>query len=67
MAVPKKKTSSSKRNMRRSHHALGKINVVVDATTGEYKLPHHISLSDGYYNQRQVFTSSNDDQEEKQD
>ena len=54
MAVPKKKTSTSRRNMRRSHLALKKINVVVDATTGEYKLPHHISLSDGYYSGRQV-------------
>jgi large subunit ribosomal protein L32 len=54
MAVPKKKTSKSKRNMRRSHHALKKVNIVVDATTGEYKLPHHISLADGYYAGRQV-------------
>jgi large subunit ribosomal protein L32 len=54
MAVPKKKTSKSKRNMRRSHLALGKINVVVDSETGEYKLPHHMSLTDGTYNNRQV-------------
>ena len=54
MAVPKKKTSKSKRNMRRSHLALGKINVIVDSQTGEYKLPHHISSSDGTYNGRQV-------------
>ena len=55
MAVPKKKTSTSRRNMRRSHDALKKINVVVDATTGEYHLPHQISLVDGYYNGRQVY------------
>lgn len=61
MAVPKKKTSASKRNMRRSHHALSKVNVVLDATTGEYKLPHHISLADGYYNQRQVFVDSSEE------
>ncbi len=48
MAVPKKNTSKSRRNMRRSHHALKPINLVKDATTGEFKLPHHISL-DGYY------------------
>jgi large subunit ribosomal protein L32 len=54
MAVPKKKTSKSRRNMRRSHHALSKVNVVMDATTGEYKLPHHVSLVDGYYNGKQV-------------
>ncbi len=65
MAVPKKKTSKSKRNMRRSHHALGAINVVVDATTGEYKLSHHISLPDGYYNNRQVFASSGDSDTEE--
>jgi large subunit ribosomal protein L32 len=58
MAVPKKKTSKSKRNMRRSHHALKAVNVVLDATTGEYKLPHHISLSDGFYNGRQVIVES---------
>lgn len=54
MAVPKKKTSVSKRNMRRSHHALKAVNVVVDSKTGEYKLPHHISLKDGYYNGKLV-------------
>lgn len=54
MAVPKKKTSKSRRDMRRAHHALKPINVVVDKETGEYKLPHHISLKDGTYNGREV-------------
>ena len=35
MAVPKKKTSKSKRNMRRSHDALSRINVIIDKDTGE--------------------------------
>jgi large subunit ribosomal protein L32 len=56
MAVPKKKTSKSKRNMRRSHHALNKINAVENATTGELTLPHHISL-DGHYRGRDVFVA----------
>lgn len=64
MAVPKKKTSKSKRNMRRSHHALKGINVVLDATTGEYKLPHHISLSDGFYNGRQVIVENDNTNED---
>jgi large subunit ribosomal protein L32 len=69
MAVPKKKTSKSKRNMRRSHHALKGVNVVLDSTTGEYKLPHHISLTDGFYNGRQVLvendnTNNNDENED---
>ena len=54
MAVPKKKTSKSQRNNRRSHDALKALNIVVDPTTGEFKRPHHISLKDGYYNGRQV-------------
>jgi large subunit ribosomal protein L32 len=57
MAVPKRKTSKSRRNMRRSHDSLQKINIVVDATTGEFKLPHHISLKDGFYNGKQVVLS----------
>ena len=54
MAVPKKKISKSKRDMRRSHHALKATNVTEDSTTGELKLSHHISLKDGYYKGRQV-------------
>jgi large subunit ribosomal protein L32 len=56
MAVPKRKTSPSKRNMRRGGNGSYKVNlpnVVIDATTGEYKLSHHISV-DGYYNGRKV-------------
>lgn len=56
MAVPKKKTSKSKRNMRRGSNGTYSLkipNVVTDETTGEYKLAHHISL-DGYYKGRQV-------------
>ena len=58
MAVPKRKTSPSRRNMRRSHHALSKINVVVDKETGEYKLPHHMSTADGTYNRRSIVTKA---------
>ena len=67
MAVPKKKISKSRRNQRRSHHALTPINVVVDATTGEYKLPHHLSLEDGFYNGRQVLEETENTQEEASD
>lgn len=55
MAVPKRKTSKSRRNMRRSHHALDKVTVVENKTTGELTRPHHVS-ADGYYNGRQVTT-----------
>jgi large subunit ribosomal protein L32 len=56
MAVPKRKTSPSRRNMRRSHHALDQVIAVEDKTTGELKRPHHVS-PDGYYNGRQVTTA----------
>jgi len=54
MAVPKRKTSKSKRNMRRSHHALKPVNVVIDKESGEYRLPHHIDAQTGSYNGRKV-------------
>ena len=57
MAVPKKKTSTSKRNMRRSHDALVSVNIVLDKVTGEYKLPHHVSKLDGMYNGKKLVVS----------
>lgn len=58
MAVPKKKTSSSKKRMRRSHHALEKVNVVMDKNTGEYRLPHHMCQVHNNYNGNKVLVSS---------
>jgi large subunit ribosomal protein L32 len=54
MAVPKKKTSKSRRNMRRSHLALDKLNIVTDANSGEYTLPHRMCLIDGTYKGKQI-------------
>ena len=54
MAVPKRKTSVSKRNMRRSHNSLKKLNVVLDKDSGEPRLSHKIDLSTGMYNGREI-------------
>ncbi len=54
MAVPKKKTSKSKRNMRRSHHALSAVKSTECASCGESKLAHHVCASCGDYKGRQV-------------
>lgn len=54
MAVPKKKVSPSRRDMRRSHHALTPTNVVEDKDTGEFRRPHHVDLKTGMYKGRQV-------------
>ena len=54
MAVPKRKTSVSKRNMRRSHDSLNKINIIFDKESGEPRLPHKIDISTGMYNGREI-------------
>ncbi|MDR0677286.1 MAG: 50S ribosomal protein L32 [Holosporaceae bacterium] len=54
MAVPKKKISKSRRNMRRSHLALTPVGIVVCSNCGESKLPHHLCANCGQYNGRQI-------------
>ena len=54
MAVPKRKTSVSRRNKRRSHHKITSSNAVEDKKTGEYRLSHHIDLKTGFYNGKKV-------------
>jgi large subunit ribosomal protein L32 len=54
MAVPKKKTSQSRRNMRRSHDALSPIHAAECSNCGAKKLPHHLCASCGHYKGRLV-------------
>jgi large subunit ribosomal protein L32 len=54
MAVPKRKTSPSKRNMRRSHHALAPAAYAECSNCGELKRPHHVCASCGHYKDREV-------------
>ena len=54
MAVPKRKTTPSKRNMRRSHDSLIKLNIIADKESGEPRLSHRIDKSTGMYNGRQI-------------
>ena len=49
MAVPKRKTSVSRRNNR-----ITSSNAVEDKKTGEYRLSHHIDLKTGFYNGKKV-------------
>ena len=48
MAVPKRKTSPSKRNMRRSHHALTPAAFQECPNCGELKLPHNLCSACGH-------------------
>lgn len=54
MAVPKKKTSKSRKNMRRSHLALGKNPMTECPKCGEMMRPHHVCASCGTYKKREV-------------
>tara|TARA_Y100000588_G_C13883341_1_gene765480 strand:- start:24 stop:215 length:192 start_codon:yes stop_codon:yes gene_type:complete len=59
MAVPKRKTTPSKRNMRRSHDSLKYVNIIEDKDSGEPRLSHRIDLSTGIYKGRQVLKKKN--------
>jgi large subunit ribosomal protein L32 len=54
MAVPTKKTSPSRRGMRRSADALKQPAYMEDKDSGELRRPHHIDLKTGMYRGRQV-------------
>jgi large subunit ribosomal protein L32 len=54
MAVPKKKTSKSRKNMRRAHDFLTPPNVSVCPQCKAPKLPHRVCLSCGTYKGKEV-------------
>jgi large subunit ribosomal protein L32 len=54
MAVPKRKTSPSKRGMRRSADALAAPTYVEDKDSGELRRPHHVDLKTGMYRGKQI-------------
>tara|TARA_B100000989_G_scaffold253517_1_gene201961 strand:- start:62 stop:250 length:189 start_codon:yes stop_codon:yes gene_type:complete len=60
MAVPKRKTSVSKRNMRRSHNSLKNINIIFDKDSGEPRLQHKIDISSGTYKGRKIFVKKSE-------
>ncbi|NNG05132.1 MAG: 50S ribosomal protein L32 [Inquilinus sp.] len=54
MAVPKRKTSKSRRDMRRSHHSLAVGAHAECPNCGELKRPHHVCAACGHYDGREV-------------
>jgi large subunit ribosomal protein L32 len=60
MAVPKRKVSKSRRDMRRSHHRLRTVNLGECSNCGELKLSHHVCQACGYYNGREVIPQVSD-------
>jgi len=63
MATPKKKTSKSARDMRRSHLALSETMVNECPNCGEYKRPHHVCESCGYYHDKPVIVKKSKEEE----
>lgn len=53
MAVQQNRKSRSKRDMRRSHHALDGPTLSIDPSTGETHRRHQVT-ADGYYRGRKV-------------
>lgn len=54
MAVPKKRTSASQRNQRRSHHALEAAAVTKCSNCGADVKPHNACLACGFYNGKKI-------------
>ncbi|MEO1190225.1 MAG: 50S ribosomal protein L32 [Pseudomonadota bacterium] len=57
MAVPKRKTTPSRRGMRRAHDFLPASSSVECPNCGELKRPHHVCGACGYYDGREVIDS----------
>ncbi|MBN1522003.1 MAG: 50S ribosomal protein L32 [Candidatus Aureabacteria bacterium] len=60
MAVPKRRTSKSRRDMRRSHHKAKLQSLSLCSHCGQPKKPHYICPSCGYYNGKEIVTVSGD-------
>ena len=53
MAVQKTRSSTARRDKRRSHHALSSPTLSIEPTSGETHRRHHVS-ADGFYRGRKV-------------
>lgn len=54
MAVPKRKTTPSRRGMRRSHDRIRSGTYIEDPDSKELRLRHHIDLKTGRYRDKQI-------------
>lgn len=54
MAVPKRKTSKAKRDLRRSHDRLPVARANECPNCGELKRPHHVCKACGHYDGREI-------------
>ncbi|WP_114417911.1 50S ribosomal protein L32 [Marinospirillum perlucidum] len=59
MAVQQNRKTRSKRDMRRSHDALGTAALSVDETTGEVHRRHHVT-AEGFYRGKKVINKGDE-------
>ena len=64
MAVPKRRKTRSKRNMRRNNAKVENISLSTDISTGEIHLRHHVT-NEGYYKGKKII--ANKSKKEKSD
>ncbi len=57
MPVPKRRTGKTRKNTRRSHHALTANNLTDCPSCGEKMQPHRVCLKCGHYKDRLVIGS----------
>ena len=62
MAVPKKRTSSAKRNMGRSHDGISAPSFIVEAD-GSVRRPHRVNLETGLYRGRKILADAKEEKE----
>lgn len=62
MAVHQNRKTRSRRDMRRSHDALGTPALSIDKTSGETHRRHHVT-ADGFYRGKKVIVSNDDEDE----
>jgi len=60
MPVPKFRTSASKRDMRRSHHALKTPGMSSCDNCGNIRIPHRACSSCGFYKKKQVLMAKSE-------
>lgn len=60
MAVPKKRTSRAKRDMRRSHDAISGPTILVEKD-GSVRRPHRMNLETGEYRGRKILKETKED------
>ena len=62
MAVHQNRKTRSRRDMRRSHDALGTPALSIDKTSGETHRRHHVT-ADGFYRGKKVIVCNGDEDE----